>query len=211
MLSTHLVLDIAFGAYGTNEMLYAKTLLERIPDHSLTVFDKGFTAAEILLGLSQAGEQRHFLIPAKSGARWEVLEGSANDFTVRMQVSQPTRKNNPALPRTWRARALRTVTTGGKSRILLTSLAERRRFRAADIVACYNRRREIKTTYRKLKQPMLGCALTLRSRFPHPAVRNDVGRRHLAGKAAHPPTQASPTVAVRNHGKTTGAFPHPCR
>jgi len=165
-IPTHLVCDIAFGAYGINEMLYAKTLLERIPDQSLTVFDKGFLAAEILLGLSQSGQERHFLIPAKSNTRWEVLEGSANDFTVRMRVSDAARKNNPALPRTWMARAVRTLTSSGKSRILLTSLTDRRRFRAADIVACYNRRWEIETSYRELKQSMLGCALTLRSRLP---------------------------------------------
>ncbi|MBY4722407.1 IS4 family transposase, partial [Burkholderia contaminans] len=41
-LPTHLVANIAFGRYDTNEMLYAKQLLEQIPDHSLTVFDKGF-------------------------------------------------------------------------------------------------------------------------------------------------------------------------
>ena len=53
-IPTHLVADLAFGAYGTNEMLYAKQLIPRIPDHSLTVFDKGFLSAEILLGLSLA-------------------------------------------------------------------------------------------------------------------------------------------------------------
>lgn len=43
---------------------------------------------------------------------------------------------------------------------------DRRRFSAADIIACYNRRWEIETSYRELKQSMLGCALTLRSRLP---------------------------------------------
>jgi len=46
---THLVSNIAFGRYDTNEMLYAKQLLAQIPDHSLTVFDKGFLSAEILI------------------------------------------------------------------------------------------------------------------------------------------------------------------
>ena len=172
MLSSHLLHTLLmhettdFGAYGTNEMLYAKTLLARIPDQSLTVFDKGFLAAEILLGLSQSGQERHFLIPAKSSTRWEVLEGSASDFTVRMRVSQPARKNNPELPRTWTARAVRTLTSSGKRRILLTSLTDRRRFPAAHIVACSNRRWEIETSYREPKQSMLGSALTLRSRRP---------------------------------------------
>lgn len=52
-IPTHLVADMAFGQYGQNEMLYAKTLVEHIAEHSLTVFDRGFLCAEILLGLYQ--------------------------------------------------------------------------------------------------------------------------------------------------------------
>ena len=165
-IPTHLIADIAFGPYGTNEMRYAKTLLARIPGHSLTVFDKGFFAAEILLGLTSGAEQRHFLIPAKSNTRWEIMSGRDTDFAVRMHVSPQARKNNPNLPETWQARAVVAITSRGRRRILLTSLMDRRRFSAADIIACYNRRWEIETSYRELKQSMLGCALTLRSRLP---------------------------------------------
>ena len=166
VIPTHLVLDMAFGAYGTNETLYAKTLLERIPAHSVTVFDKGFLAAEILLGLSGSGEQRHFLIPAKSNTRWEVVSGNRTDFIVRMRVSPQARKNNPKLPEYWQARAIVAINSSGRRRILLTSLLDRRRFSTAEIAACYNRRWQIETSYRELKHSMLGCALTLRSRLP---------------------------------------------
>ena len=43
-IPTHLVADINFGRYDTNEMMYAKSLLPQIPQDSLTVFDKGFLA-----------------------------------------------------------------------------------------------------------------------------------------------------------------------
>lgn len=86
-IPTHLVADMAFGQYGQNEMLYAKTLVERIADHSLTIFDRGFLCAEILLGLSLAGEARHYLIPAKSNTKWERIEGTEEDGLVRMRVS----------------------------------------------------------------------------------------------------------------------------
>lgn len=39
-IPTHLVANIAFGRYDTNKMLYAKQLLEQIPDHSLTVAER---------------------------------------------------------------------------------------------------------------------------------------------------------------------------
>ena len=47
-------------------MVYAKSLLAQIPEDSLTVFDKGFLAAEILCGLTMNAHNRHFLIPAKT-------------------------------------------------------------------------------------------------------------------------------------------------
>ncbi len=46
--------------------------LAPLPITTLTVFDRGFLSAEILLGLTLSGERRHFLIPAKSNSRrWE--------------------------------------------------------------------------------------------------------------------------------------------
>ncbi|MFP3507582.1 transposase, partial [Burkholderia sp. SIMBA_062] len=97
-IPTHLVADINFGAYGTNEMVYAQDLLPQIPDNSLTVFDKGFLAARILCGLTMNGHNRHFLIPAKSHTRWDVIDGTPDDATVRMRVSPQARKQSPELP-----------------------------------------------------------------------------------------------------------------
>jgi hypothetical protein len=47
------------------------------------VFDRGFLSAEILCALTRGGSERHFVIPAKSNTRWEVIEGDENgdDFT----------------------------------------------------------------------------------------------------------------------------------
>ena len=165
-LPTRLVADAAFGEYDINEMRYAEELVPRIPDHSLTVFDKGFFSAAILLGLGLNGEHRHFLIPARTNAKWEVISGTPYDAIVQMQVSPQARTKHPELPATWEARAVRTILPDGKERILLTSLIDRRQFRASDIAACYLRRWEIETSYRELKQTMLGGPLTLRSQDP---------------------------------------------
>lgn len=165
-IPTHLVVDAAFGSYAINEMQYAKTLVPRIPDHSLTVLDKGFLAAEILCGLTSQGENRHFLIPAKSNTKWKVIEGRPEDAIVRMRVSTEARRKTPTLPHFWQARAIETIDSQGRKKVLLTSLTDRKRFKASDIVACYARRWEIETSYRELKQAMLGmgATLTLRSK-----------------------------------------------
>lgn len=68
-LSTHLVHSAAFGPYNINEMLYAKQLIDGVPNDSLTVFDRGFLSAEILCALTRGGTERHFVIPTKSNIR----------------------------------------------------------------------------------------------------------------------------------------------
>jgi hypothetical protein len=121
-LPTRLIADAAFGEYDKNEMRYAQELIEWIPEQSLTVFDKGFFSASLLLGLTLNGEQRHFLIPAKAKARWEVISGSKDDALVQMKVSPQARAKNPGFPAFWTACAIRAVLPDGSEKMLLTSL-----------------------------------------------------------------------------------------
>lgn len=162
-LPTHLVRDVEFGPYDINEMLFAGKLIARVPANSITVFDRGFLSAQILCNLLAGEQNRHFIIPAKSNTCWEVLAGQPGDQMVRMRVSPQARKKCPGLPEFWQARAVLAVDNSGRQRILLTSLTDRRRFKPADIVACYERRWQIETSYHELKQSMLGMELTLRS------------------------------------------------
>ena len=161
---THLIRDAKFGPYGINEMLYAKELLASIPDDSLTVFDKGFLSAEILCGLVNAGANRHFIIPAKANTKWALVSGTPDDGIIEMRVSPQARKKCPALPETWRARAIAVIDQSARKHVLLTSLCDIQRYAAKDIAACYANRWQIETSYRELKQTMMGMALTLRSR-----------------------------------------------
>jgi hypothetical protein len=201
-LPTQVIRDAAFGPYGINEMLYAKQLVPGIPDNSITVFDRGFLSAEILCGLTAGGTNRHFVIPAKSNTKWEVIGGEPDDAIVRMRVSPQARAKCPGLPEFWEARAITAIDPQARQRILLTSLTDRRRFRPADIVACYDKRWSIETSYRELKQSMLGMALTLRSKTvdgvyqeiwgtltAYNLVRLEIAKAALAAKCA--PTQIS--------------------
>lgn len=172
-LPTRLMADLAFGEYDTNEMRYAGELIERIQNHSLTLFDKGFFSAAILLGLSLSGAERHYLIPAKANVKWELQSGSPEDGIVHMKVSPQARRKHPELPEIWTARAIRAVLPDGSERMLVTSLLDAKRFRAADIAACYLRRWEIETSYRELKQTLLGGPLTLRSQDPQ-GIRQEI-------------------------------------
>ena len=61
-------------------------------------------------------------------------------------------------------RAITVIDQSARRHVLLTSLFDRQRYKASDIAQCYARRWHIETSYRELKQSMLGMALTLRSK-----------------------------------------------
>lgn len=164
MIDTQLIRAARFGRYSTSEMTHAHELLASVPDDSLTVFDRGFFSAQLLSNLVHGGINRHFLIPAKTNTKWTIIEGTDEDALVEMAISSQARKADPNLPATWRARAVKVNDDqSGKQRHLLTSLTDRKTFKRADLVSCYQRRWRIETSYRELKQSMMGSALTLRS------------------------------------------------
>lgn len=206
-LASHLVRDAVFGAYGKNEMLYAKSLLDQVPDKSLTVFDKGFFSASLLLQLQSKGQQRHWLIPAKANSTWQRLDASPTDYRVRMKVSPQARQAEPDLPAFWEARAIETTTRHGKRRILLTSLMDTKAYPAREIVHQYEERWRIETSYRELKQELLGSQLTLRSGTPETVCQEVWGAllaynlvrlemAEIAAEAMVQPTQLSFTTAL---------------
>lgn len=206
-LATHLVRDAVFGVYGQNEMLYAKDLLAAVPDRSVTVFDKGFFSAGLLLQLQREGQQRHWLIPAKRSLAWERLDPAPGDYRVRMKVSPQARRADPTLPAFWEARAIETVSRHGKTRILLTSLLDAKAYPAREIVQQYEERWRIETSYREIKQDMLGSELTLRSGTPETVHQEIWGAllaynlvrlemAEIAGEAEVSPTQLSFTTAL---------------
>jgi hypothetical protein len=205
---THLVLDARFGVYKTSEMTYAKELLPSIPDNSLTILDRGFLSAELLCNLVARGTQRHYLIPAKSNTKWKLIDGTDEDGTVEMKVSDEAMALDATLPATWRARAMRIADGKGKLIYLLTSLTDRKLFRARQLVDCYWRRWEIETSYRELKHSMLGSAHTLRSMtvegvtqeiwgalIAYNLVRVEIAKAALEAKCQ--PTDISFTLAFR--------------
>lgn len=64
-LTSHLLIGSAFEGYRSNEMKLAEQLIETTPDHSLTLFDRGFYSLGLLHQWQQAGVERHWLMPLK--------------------------------------------------------------------------------------------------------------------------------------------------
>ncbi len=174
-LRSHLLVDAEFGPYKKGEYTYASNLWSEVPDHSVTIIDKNFLSAAILLGQQEAGTQRHWLIPAKSSTKWRVLKRfSENDELVEMKVSKTARSKDPSLPETWTARAIHYQRKGYPPRTLLTSLLDPILFCAKEIVGLYHERWEIELGYGEVKTKMLNSTnQPLRSKSPQ-RVRQEI-------------------------------------
>jgi len=64
----------------------ADEFLQQIPDHSVTLFDKGFWGAELLSSLSRSGTHRHWLIPAKLPAETYNTKAVAKLYQERWEI-----------------------------------------------------------------------------------------------------------------------------
>ena len=160
---SHVILDAQLSPYRRSEMRLADEFLQQIPDHSVTLFDKGFWGAELLSSLSSAGSNRHWLIPAKKGLVCEeVSRYSQHDRLVRMKVSPQARKRNPALPSHWEVREV-SYEIQGKVKTVMTSLPVDT-YNAKAVAKLYQERWEIELGFRDIKSSMQQNAMTLRSK-----------------------------------------------
>jgi hypothetical protein len=127
-LTSHMLIGSAFDGYRSNEMKLAEQLIETTPDHSLTLFDRGFYSLGLLHQWQQAGTQRHWLMPLKKGTQYEVIQRlGRQDAVVALSTSPQARKQWPGLPERLTARLL-SKTIKGKVRQILTSMADPLRF-----------------------------------------------------------------------------------
>jgi len=166
-VSSHLVTATEFGSIAqASEVDLAAKLIERTPDHSLTLFDKGFYALGLLEQWHRAGEERHWLIPLRKGAQYTVKTSfSSTDKLVEIKLSPQAKKKWDNAPETVEARLV-SKKVGKKDVAILTSMTDTMRYPEADIVDLYAHRWEIEQAYREMKQYMLKNELTLRSKRP---------------------------------------------
>ncbi|MFH7495405.1 IS4 family transposase, partial [Pseudomonas syringae pv. tagetis] len=77
-------------------MRLAETNLGQIPLNSITLFDKGFRGADLLLSVVGGGANRHWQTPARKNLVMEEVERYGDqERLVRMKVSHQDRKRNP--------------------------------------------------------------------------------------------------------------------
>jgi Insertion element 4 transposase N-terminal/Transposase DDE domain len=166
-LRSHLLASATFGPYETSEMAYAATLWPMVPNGSLTIVDRLFFSAGILIPLARDGQNRHWLIRAKKNLRWRVLRRlGPRDVWVEMNVSSEARKKDPSLPRTWVMRAITYQRKGFAPQTVLTSLLDPEAYPAREVVALYHERWELELGYDEIKTEMLDREEAIRSQSP---------------------------------------------
>ncbi|HAS8479597.1 TPA: IS4 family transposase, partial [Vibrio vulnificus] len=82
---SHVIADAAISPYRRGEIPLAMPFIDSLPDNSVTLLDKGFYGADLLLSLQNSGINRHWLIPARKGLKYTLLdEEESNDMVIEM-------------------------------------------------------------------------------------------------------------------------------
>lgn len=166
-LRGHLLANTYFGPYAIGETTYADGFWREMPDHSLLLGDRNFLIVDDLCALSRSGQDKHWLVPAKSTTRLRRVEKlGKNDWLVEVELSEKTRKKYPDLPQVVLARAITYRKSNFPERTLLTSMQDSQRFSAASIIALYHERWELEIGNDEIKTHLLDRQEAIRSRTP---------------------------------------------
>lgn len=198
----------SFGPYDS-ELRYAAELWPSVPNESLTIVDRGFLSANILMPLEAGGINRHWLTRAKSSSSWRVLKQlGPGDAWVEFTVSDHAQKQNDDLPKTWIVRAIDYQRDGHDKQVLLTSLTDAERYPAGEIVELYHERWELELGYDEIKTELLEREETIRSKSPEAVAQEMCGTliaynlvrlemERIADELEVPPNRISFVAALR--------------
>ena len=166
-LRSHLIANAAFGPYTTDERGYASALWADLPDDSLTLIDRNYLAANVLLPLQRGGANRHWLTRAKATTQYRLIRrlGPGDDL-VEFEVTHTAREQDPSLPTRFDARVVTYKRKGHDEQRLVTSLVDAERFPADEVRALYHERWEIELGIGEVKTDLLDRMETIRSKSP---------------------------------------------
>lgn len=160
---SRLLVNATISPYRKGEIPMVAQFVAAIPDHSVTLLDKGFFSADLLLSLQSEATHRHWLIPERKGLVYEEIQSyGEGDRLLQMKVSPQARRKNPALPPVWQVRAV-TYEVQGRSKTVFTSLPATQ-FSRQQVATLYHERWDIELGFRDMKSAMQGNALVLRSK-----------------------------------------------
>lgn len=174
VLPSHVLAASNFGPFdGSHELALAEPFLNSIPANSLTILDRGFFGAPLLLGIAKK-TNRHWLVRGKSNMSVRVVEKlGPRDEIVEFETSHHARKQDESLPKTFQARRIHYKQRGFDEVILLTSLHDPAAYPRDEIIALYHQRWEIELGYDEIKTEILEREESIRSKKPD-GVRQEI-------------------------------------
>jgi len=173
-LRSRTLVDFDFADCKTGELTLAGPLLERVPEHSVTVLDRLYVDYFLLHRIHSRGEQRHWLLRARKNLKWKVLRRlGRGDELVEVTFPATVRREHPDLAKTFQARVIRYRRKGFRSRVLMTSLLDAKRYPATEVADLYCERWELELAYDEIKTHTLQREEAIRSKTPD-GVRQEV-------------------------------------
>ena len=164
-VGSRIMSDFVIGALDQGETTLARPLIDRIPDRSVLILDRGFVDHGMFARIPAEGTDRHFLCRGKANlVATRVQSLGRNDSLVEITVSATRRRADPTLPKTLVVRLIQYRIKGFRASTLITSMLDAERFPASDIVELYHKRWEIEMAYDEIKTHTLEREETIRSR-----------------------------------------------
>jgi len=171
---SHLIVAANSAGLDQGEPTLIHPLLEKVPDDSLTILDRGFVSWKLAHDIRSHGRERHWLIRAKKNLRWKVLKKlGAGDVLVEIEPRPALRRKHPELPEKIQARVVSYRMKGYRPQKLITSLVDASRFPKEEFAGIYHERWEIELGYDEMKTHMLERTESLRSKTPK-GVRQEI-------------------------------------
>jgi len=172
---SHLIAAARFAGYATGEVTLAAELWSQLPENSVVIIDRNFTAVRDLLEIATGAKNRHWLVRAKAHMKPVLVEKlGPNDELVELPVTRSMRaSSSKPMPEAVRMRAIRYQRPGFRAGVLLTSLLDPKKYLAEEIVQLYHERWEIELGYDEIKTHLLDRQEAIRSRTPQ-GVRQEV-------------------------------------
>ena len=96
-LSNRLLTAAEAGPWSKGEQTLVKPLTQEIPDHSLTIVDRGFYAYLWLHELLSGGTERHVMIRAKKNLTYEIVEVLSGVCPGRSTAIRALLQGNPLI------------------------------------------------------------------------------------------------------------------
>jgi Transposase DDE domain/Insertion element 4 transposase N-terminal len=166
-LRSHLLVGASLGPFTKGEITYAEELWSAVPDDSVTLVDRNFLSAAVLIPLARDGLNRHWLTRARSNTVWtSVKKLGPGDELVEMTITHHAAQTDDSLTGggVWPMRAIRYKRRGFRQQTLLTSLTDAAKYPASEVVALYHERWELELGFNEVKTRMLEREESIRSR-----------------------------------------------